>query len=114
MTAGSGPTTHPSCPGSIASLRRDELAGASVGVLDVDLTTCQKADMRVLAQVRADDGLHVPGPPEARRVNDPLHPALARAGHVDLHSSDFAVLGARDRGERTTPFSYKLTLPSQR
>jgi len=79
-------------------LRRGELKSASIGILNMDLAAREEPDVRVLAEFGADNGLHVARPAESRRVNYALHSAVARAGHVELHASDFAVLGSFHRG----------------
>src|SRR3954467_9616658 len=56
-------------------LRRSEFQRAAVGVANVDLPLSEKSNVRVLAQFRADDRLHVLGPIESRRVDGPLHTA---------------------------------------
>lgn len=60
-------------------LRRRELRRASVGVLDMDLPLREEPNVRVLAEFCPDDRLYVARPAESRRVDDPFHPAVARA-----------------------------------
>ena len=57
-------------PAVVARLDRDDLRrlvldDAAVGVLDVDLAAREEADVRVHAELGADDRLHVHGPAEA-------------------------------------------------
>src|SRR5262249_60962023 len=53
-------------------LRRAVLDDAAVGVLDVDLAAREEADVRVHAEVGADDRLHVDRPAKAGRIDHAL------------------------------------------
>jgi ribosomal protein S18 acetylase RimI-like enzyme len=64
----------------------------------MDLAVREKSDVRVFAQIGADQRLQVLGPSESWRVDDALHAAGAGAGDVELHIHDFAVLRAFHRG----------------
>ena len=49
-----------------------ELQDAPVCILNVDLTVDEKSDMRVLAEIGADDRLHVRRPSKSGRVDHSL------------------------------------------
>ena len=97
-TAGSLPD-HPAVMTRIDGddLRRLALDRAPIGILDVEAAAGQEADVRVHAQVGADDRLHVDRPAEADRVNHPLH--ARRAGRSDFEL-DVANLAAHDALQR--------------
>jgi hypothetical protein len=82
ITAGSSPTTQPSCPGSIRDrLRSRELHRASVGILNMDLPVREKSHVRVLAQFRPHDYFHV-ARPEGDQDTRPLR---GRSMGTDSH-----------------------------
>ena len=82
-------------------LRRHVLERAAVGVLPGDVAAGEEAHVRVHAELGLDVRAHVGRPAEARRVDDALHPPVARARDVDLGTADLAVVGSLDgRGER--------------
>jgi len=74
-------------------LRGGELQRAPVRVLNMDLATGEKPHVCVLAQIGADDGFHVSGPAETRRIDDTLHAAGAGSRDVELDAANFAVVG---------------------
>src|SRR5712691_6773996 len=87
-------------------LRRHDLECTAVPVPPLHTTAGEEADVRVHAVLRADNGSDVRGPAEARRVDDPLHPAVGGAHDVELDARDHAVLcasnGRRQRVPRPT------------
>jgi hypothetical protein len=82
------------------NLRRGEFAGASVRVPDVDLSTCEKTDMCVHAEVGADDRFHVGGPTKADRIDHAFDPASASLAHIELNPADLPALGSIDRCDK--------------
>jgi hypothetical protein len=79
-------------------LRRGEFESASVGILNVDLSACEEANVRVPAEISAYDHFHVARPAESRWIDYPLYPAITRAGNVYLDASNLAVVGSIHRG----------------
>ena len=75
------------------------LDDATVGVLDVNLAARKEADVRVHAEVGADDRFHVDRPAKSGRVNHSLHTGRARPSHLEPDVADVAALGAFDRRE---------------
>src|ERR1019366_2110955 len=55
------------------NLGRRELDSAAVRILDVDLVAGQEPDVRLHAEIGADDRFHVFGPAKSRRVDDAFH-----------------------------------------
>src|SRR5947209_17378290 len=53
--------------------------------------------MRMHAQLRPHDRLHISRPPESSRVNHPLHPRGPRLHHIDPHPSNLPPSRARNR-----------------
>ena len=52
--------------------------------------------MPVHAELGADEGLHVGGPAEARRIHDALDLAVGRGHRIDLDARHLVVPGALD------------------
>jgi hypothetical protein len=76
-------------------LRSYELRGAAVCILNMDLASGQEPDVRMHAEIRADDCLHVGGPAKSGLVNHTLHATGAGSHNIDLDAADFAALAAR-------------------
>jgi len=97
------------------NLRRFMLDDATVGVLDVNFALREEADMRVHAEVRSDDRLHVDGPAESCRIDHSLDPRRAGAADLEPNVADRAALRAPDRGDervRLGPVAWRApTLP---
>src|SRR5215470_2943218 len=68
-----------------------ELQGAAVCILNVDLAAGQETDVRVHAQIRSGDRLHVGGPTKAGRVDHTLHAACAGSDDIELDTADVSV-----------------------
>src|ERR1035437_129128 len=81
-------------------LRSRELDSAAVRILDVDLAAGQEPDVRVHAEIGADDRFHVLGPAKSRRVDDAFHATGAGSNSVNLGAADFAAFAAGDRCEK--------------
>src|ERR1017187_3319307 len=81
-------------------LRSRKLDSAAVRILDVDLAAGQEPDVRVHAEIGADDRFHVFGPAKSRRVDDAFHATGAGISLVQRHESDFAAFAAGDGREK--------------
>jgi hypothetical protein len=77
----------------------NELRGAAVGILNVNLASGQKPHVGVHAEIGAHDTLHVAGPTKSRRIHDTLDAAAAGSHGVDPGSPDFTVFGPRQGSE---------------
>src|SRR3989442_3232090 len=84
-------------------LTRRDLECTAVPVPPLHATAGEEADVRVHAVLCADNGSDVRGPAEARRVDDPLHPAVGGAHDVELDARDHAVLWASDGRRQRVP-----------
>src|SRR3989442_3674356 len=84
-------------------LTRRDLECTAVPVPPLHATAGEEADVRVHAVLCADNGSDVRGPAEARRVDDPLHPAVGGAHDVELDARDHAVLCASDGRRQRVP-----------
>ena len=73
--------------------------GATVTVANADLTAREEANVRVHAKIRTDYGLHVNRPTKAGGINKTLYPARSGFDNIEFHSSNFATIGTRNRGE---------------
>jgi hypothetical protein len=82
------------------NLRSRELDSAAVRILDVDLATGQKPDVRVHAEIGADDRFHVLRPAKSRRVDDSFHATGAGSNNINLDAADFAAFAACDGREK--------------
>jgi hypothetical protein len=80
--------------------RRRELEGAAVPVLPADMSAGQEANVGVHALPGAHDRSQVGGPPEPRRVHDPLDTDVSGADEIDRDPADLAVVGSGDRCEQ--------------
>ncbi len=78
------------------SLRGAEFDDASVGVLDLETSSREEPHVRVLAEFGAEEWLHVGGPAETRRIDDPLHPCGADRHDVDGCAAEILMLGTFD------------------
>ena len=81
-------------------LRSRELYSAAVRILDVDLAAGQEPDVRVHAEIGADDRFHVFGPAKSRRVDDAFHATGAGSNNINLGAADFAAFAAGDGREK--------------
>jgi hypothetical protein len=81
-------------------LRRLALDPAAVGVFDMEPAAGEKADMRVHAQVGADDGFHVGRPSESGRVDHALHASGARSPGLEPNTPDVAAQDVFERREQ--------------
>jgi hypothetical protein len=77
-------------------LRRDVLELATVAVLALDVAAREETDVCVHAQLRADRGLHVGRPPEARWVYGALDAPVRRADRVHGGASHVAMISSLD------------------
>jgi hypothetical protein len=75
-------------------LRSYEFQGAAICVLNMDLAADQETDVRMHAEIRADDWLHISGPAESGRVDHSLDTARAGSHYINLDTTDFAVVAA--------------------
>src|SRR5438552_6578038 len=75
-------------------LRRLVLDDAAVGVFDVDLAAREEPDVRVHAEIRAGDRLHVLRPVKARRIDHPLDACVARRPDVEADVAEVAIRSA--------------------
>jgi hypothetical protein len=75
------------------NLWSSEFRGAAIGVLNVNLASCQKTHVGVHAEIGAHHPLHVAGPAKSRRIHDTLDAAAAGSHGVDPGSPDFTVFG---------------------
>src|ERR1019366_6104386 len=80
--------------------RSRELDSAAVRILDVDLAAGQEPDVRVHAEIGADDRFHVFGPAKSRRVDDAFHATGAGSNNINLADADFAAFAAGDGREK--------------
>jgi len=92
-------------PAVVTRLDGDDLRGlvlddAAVGVLDVNLAADEKANVRVHAEVGANDRLHVDRPAEPRRIDHAFDARLACSPDLETHVSDFSEIGAFHRRKR--------------
>jgi hypothetical protein len=71
-----------------------ELRGAAVCILNMDLAAGQEPDVRMHAEIRADDCFHVSGPAKSGRVDHPLNATGAGSHNIDLDAADFAAFAA--------------------
>lgn len=85
-------------------LRSPVLDDTAVRVLDVDLSTDEEPDVSVHAEVGSDNGFHIDGPSEPRRVNHALDTSRAGTSDLEAHMPHFTKLGAFDRGEARRRF----------
>ena len=81
-------------------LGRDVFERAAVVVLTLDVPAREEADVRVHAEVRAGNGLHVRRPAESRRIHRALDASVGRTDRVDLGAADVPVIGSLDRLEQ--------------
>src|ERR1039457_5964784 len=81
-------------------LRSRELDSAAVRILDVDLAAGQEPNVRVHAEIGADDRFHVFGPAKSRRVDDAFHATGASSNNINLGAADFAAFAAGDGREK--------------
>jgi len=72
-----------------------ELKRTAIRVLNVDLAASQEPDMRVHAEICANDRLHVRGPAKTGLVDHALHAAGAGPHDIDLGTADFAAFATR-------------------
>ena len=63
----------------------------------MNVTARQKADVRVIAQFGSDQRFDVLLPMKADRIDRALHPRVAGANYVELHTSEIAMFGVGDR-----------------
>jgi hypothetical protein len=100
------------------NLRGPVFEHTAVRVLDVDLAARQESDVRVHAQGRADDGLHVDRPAESGRIYHALDARGAGASNVEADVADFAPLGPFDGGDerirRLRPDAARRASPRRR
>jgi hypothetical protein len=85
------------------NLRRLVLDDAAVGILDVDLTVREEADVGVHAEIGADGWLHVHRPPESDWIDHALDARRTGVADIQLDVSDVPALGAFDRREERRP-----------
>jgi hypothetical protein len=71
-----------------------ELQDATVRILNIDLTAGQEPDVRVHAEIRADDRFHIGGPAKSSRVDHTLNATGAGSYNIDLDTADFAAFAA--------------------
>src|ERR1017187_10248834 len=81
-------------------LRSRKLDSAAVRILDVDLAAGQEPDVRVHAEIGADDRFHVFGPAKSRRVDDAFHATGAGSNNINLGAADFAAFATGDGREK--------------
>jgi hypothetical protein len=79
--------------------RRREFVHAPIGILDMNLSLGQEADVRVHTSIGFRDRLHVRRPAESWLIDDALHSRIAGAHGIHLHAADDSSLGIRDRSE---------------
>ena len=80
--------------------RCDVLERAAVRVVPRDVPAGEEPDVRVHAQLGADELLEGGRPAVARRVDRPLQPGVTDGDDVDLDPAEFAVVGSLDRREQ--------------
>src|SRR5918994_1975274 len=77
-------------------LRGDVFERTAVCVLTLNMAARQKPDVRVHANVGADDWLHVGRPAKAGRIDRALDSPVCGADDVDLGPAHLAVVGSLD------------------
>ena len=82
------------------NLRSSVLDDTTVGVFDVDLAADEEPDVRVHAQVRPDDRLHVNRPAESGGIHHALDASRAGTSHLEADGADFPKLGPFHRREQ--------------
>jgi hypothetical protein len=81
-------------------LRRLVFDDAAIGVLDVDLSAGQEADVSVQAEISADHRLHVDRPSEPWRINHALDARVAGGSYVEPDVPYVAALGTGHRCQK--------------
>src|SRR5664280_2562953 len=81
-------------------LRSRELDSAAVRILDVDLAAGQEPNVRVHAEIGADDRFHVFGPAKSQWVDDAFHATGAGSNNINLGAADFAAFATGDGREK--------------
>ena len=76
------------------NLRSPVLDDTTVGVFDVDLAAHEEPDVRVHAEVRPDNRLHVDRPSESDRVNHSLDACGASSSNFEPDAADVPALVA--------------------
>jgi hypothetical protein len=71
-----------------------ELRGAAICILNMDLAAGQESDMRVHAEICADECFHVSWPAKSGRVDDPLNATRTGSHNIDSDAADFAEFAA--------------------
>ncbi|MGZ4824276.1 MAG: hypothetical protein ACXVZT_06615, partial [Terriglobales bacterium] len=73
---------------------------AAIGKLNADLSACEEPDMSVSAGFGSDKRLDIARPVEPWRVNRSFDPGISGSHDVEVHSTEFAVLGAWNPGHQ--------------
>ena len=82
------------------NLRSPVLDDTTVGVFDVDLAAHEEPDVRVHAEVRPDNRLHVNRPAESGRIHHALDARRAGTPNLEADGADFPKLGPFHRPEQ--------------
>src|SRR3989442_6912277 len=93
-------------------LRSRVLRTATIVILDADSAAGEKPDVRVHAQLRADQRFHVRRPSESGRVHHALDSSVRSTLDVELDSADFAVVGVLQGGEERVSRAHVTLLHS--
>ena len=76
------------------------LDDTTVGVFDVDLAADEEPDVRVHAEIRPDNRLHVNRPAESGRIHHALDARRAGTSNLEADGADLPKLGPLHRREK--------------
>jgi hypothetical protein len=93
------------------NLRSGKFKRAPIGVLHMDSAPRQEPDVRMHAQVRADDAFHVSGPAESGRIDYPLYPRRAGPDNVEFKTANLAMFGLLHRSKQWVIDIHEISRP---
>ena len=95
-------------------LRSNQFHDAAIGVLDVHVPVHQKSDVGMLAEIAADDRLHIGRPTVAHRIDDAFDTSCAGANDVHFDATYAAMFGSANREEQRRGRIHIATLHPKR